>query len=236
MKRILGKLSVASALALSLIAIPFPSAGQTTEPDQTLPLDGSPSGAPTATPPEQPAPPPPPILQPTLFVVRPVSWKLLLPNLLHDQKRIWTFPARLAQGENWIPAAVIVGTTAGLVAFDPIEANFFRRSATFQGFNNVFTGNATVAGTILTPVSLYVIGLVRNDSKMKQTALFAGEAVADAEVLTTVLKDATLRVRPAGFRAQGNLSDSWFDSRGSLLRGDGSFPSGHSIAAFWSPP
>ena len=40
---------------------------------------------------------------------------------------------------------------------------------------------------------------------MQRTALFAGEAVADAEILTTVLKDATKRVRPAGFPAQGNF-------------------------------
>jgi len=67
---------------------------------------------------------------------------------------------------------------------------------------------------------------------MERTALLAGEAVADAEIVTTALKDATKRVRPAGFPAQGNLYDSWFESRGSLLRGNGSFPSGHTIAAF----
>jgi membrane-associated phospholipid phosphatase len=67
---------------------------------------------------------------------------------------------------------------------------------------------------------------------MQQTALLAGEAVADAEIITTVLKDATKRVRPAGFQPQGNLYDSWFESRGSFLRGNGSFPSGHTIAAF----
>ena len=67
---------------------------------------------------------------------------------------------------------------------------------------------------------------------MEHTALLAGEAVADAEILTTVFKDATRRVRPAGFPAQGNLWDSWFESSGPLLRGNGSFPSGHTIAAF----
>jgi hypothetical protein len=82
---------------------------------------------------------------------RPVSWKLLVPNLLSDQERIWTFPARLVQGQSWIPTAVILGTAAGLVALDPTEANYFRRTKTFQGFNNIFTGNATVVGTILAP-------------------------------------------------------------------------------------
>jgi hypothetical protein len=34
----------------------------------------------------------------------------------------WTFPARLVQGQSWIPTAVILGTAAGLVALDPTEA------------------------------------------------------------------------------------------------------------------
>jgi len=112
------------------------------------------------------------------------------------------------------------------------EAAYFHRTPTFQGFNNIFTGNATAIGTIATPVSLYAIGLIRRDSKMQRTGLLVGEAVADAEILTTVLKDATSRVRPAGIRAGGNFSDTWFESSGSLLRGNGSFPSGHTIAAF----
>jgi membrane-associated phospholipid phosphatase len=154
----------------------------------------------------------------------------LLPNLISDQQRIWTFPARLAQ--NWIPTAAVLGTTAGMVALDPTEAAYFHRSPTFQGFNNIFTGNATTIGTIIAPTSLYVIGLVRKDAKMQRTALLAGEAVADAEILTTILKDATNRVRPAGIPAGGNFSDSWFENSSSRLRGNGSFPSGHTIAAF----
>ncbi len=118
------------------------------------------------------------------------------------------------------------------MALDPTEANYFRRSTSFQSFNNVFTGNATAIGTVVAPASLYLIGLVRKDSKMQHTALLAGEAVADAEIVTTVFKDATKRVRPAAFPAQGNLYDSWFESSGSFLRGRGSFPSGHTIAAF----
>jgi membrane-associated phospholipid phosphatase len=230
MKRVPAKFSVALLTLLATLAIPFPSAGQTTEPDLPPLLDGSPSCAPACASP--PLPETLPIPQPAPSVGRAISWKLLVPSVIDDQKRIWKFPARLWQRQIWIPAAIVVGATAGLVALDPIEANYFRRSTTFQGFNNIFTGNATVLGTMVAPISLYVIGLVRKDSKMEQTALFAGEAVADAEILTTVLKDATKRVRPAGFPGQGNLSDSWFESRGSLLRGDGSFPSGHSIAAF----
>lgn len=214
-------LSVAM-MVLFTLTVPSQTAGQATEPDQT------PAGSPTSVPPQAPSPASPPV--PT--GERPVSWKLLLPNLISDQERIWTFPARLVQGQNWISTTAVLGTTAGLLALDPTEAAYFRRTSTFQSFNNIFTGNATVVGTIAAPVSLYAIGLIRKDSKMQRTALFAGEAVADAEILTTVLKDATKRVRPAGVPAGGNYWDSWFESSGSLLRGNGSFPSGHTIAAF----
>jgi len=143
---------------------------------------------------------------------RPVSWKLLFPNLLHDQEHIWSFPAKLVHGTNWIPTTAVLGIWAGL--------------------NNVLTGHATVTGTIVAPLSLYAVGLVRRDSKMQHTALLAGEAVADAELLTTALKDAATRIRPAGFSPSANMHDSWFESTGSYLRGRGSFPSGHTIAAF----
>ena len=155
------KLAVALML-LSTLAIPQ-TAGQTTEPDQTPP------SSPTSAPPQ--APVPSPVSQPTPAVDRPVSWKLLLPNLISDQERIWSFPARLVRGQSLIPTAAVLGTTAGLMALDPTEAAYFRRTPTFHGFNNIFTGNATVIGTIATPVSLYAIGLIRKDSKMERTAL-----------------------------------------------------------------
>ena len=190
-------------------------AGQTTAPDQSTPASLPPSA-----------------LAPTPALDRPVSWKLLLPNLVSDQVRIWSFPVRLAHGQSWIPTTIVLGTTGALFAFDPTEARYFDRTSFFQGFNRVFTGNATLVGSIMAPVSLYTVGLVRKDVKMEHTALLAGEAVADAEILTTVLKDATKRVRPIAIPSHGNFYDSWFDSRGSLLRGNGSFPSGHTIVAF----
>jgi hypothetical protein len=171
------KLAVA-LMALSSLTIPSRTMGQTAEPDQT------PASSPTSVPPQAPSP----VSPPAAAVDRPVSWKLLLPNLISDQQRIWTFPARLAQGHDWIPTAAVLGTTAGMVALDPTEAAYFHRTPTFHGFNNIFTSNATLIGTIAAPASLYVIGLVRKDAKMQRTALLAGEAVANAEILTTILK------------------------------------------------
>jgi membrane-associated phospholipid phosphatase len=208
---------------LFAVATPYRAVGQTPEPGQIPP------GSPTTPPP--PAPLASPASAPDSD--RPVSWKLLLPNLISDQKNIWTFPVRLAQGKNWIPTAAVLGTATGLAAVDPAEGAYFRQTSTFQGFNNIFTSNATAIGTIAAPVSLYAIGLLRKDSKMERTALLAGEAVADAEIVTSFLKNATRRVRPAGIAVNGNFWDSWYESGGGpLLSGNGSFPSGHTIAAF----
>jgi hypothetical protein len=43
----------------------------------------------------------------------------LAPNILQDQKPIWSFPARLAQGQDWLPTGIVLGSTAGLVVADP---------------------------------------------------------------------------------------------------------------------
>lgn len=162
---------------------------------------------------------------------RPVSWKKLVPNMLQDQARIWTFPARLGTDHYWIPTTAVLGGTAGLMALDPTEGSYFRNTSTFHHFNNVFTGNATLAGILAAPVSFYVVGLFHQDSKMKNTALLAAEALGDSELVTTVIKDTTRRIRPIALPTNANFSDSWFESPGSLLRGRGSFPSGHTIAA-----
>jgi membrane-associated phospholipid phosphatase len=212
----------------SALAVPNRSTAQTTTPDQSPPADAS-SNEPPQTDEAAPTPPLTPIFD------RPISWRLMYPNLIADQKHIWSFPVRLVQGQNWIPTAAVLGATAGLVLLDSSEGGYFRRTSTFHGFNNIFSGNATAISMGAVPASLYAIGLLRGDSKMRSTALLAGEAMADAAILTTVLKDATKRVKPGSLPASANFNDSWFDKKGSptsYLKGDGSFPSGHTMEAF----
>jgi membrane-associated phospholipid phosphatase len=157
---------------------------------------------------------------------RPVSWKLLPTNVLDDQKHIYSFPARLEKKRVWIPTALILGATAGLIVLDSHDAPYFRKTSTFNGFNNVFSGTATAVGTGLVPAGLYAVGLLHSDSKMKQTALLAGEAVADTEILATILKESTRRIRPASKPPNSNFADTFYEGAGT------SFPSGHSIVAF----
>ena len=209
-------------IAISALLIPGQAAAQTTASDPS-----SPTAPPANEPPETAEPAVP---SPKPAYDRPVSWKLLYHNVIADQKHIWTFPVRLAQGQNWLPTAAVVGTTAGLVLADPHEAAYFRRTSTFNGFRNVVTGNGTAIGMGVVSVSLYATGLIRKDSKMQNTGLLAGEALANIAIVQTVLKDVARRVKPSRYPASG-----WFESKGpptSYIRGNGSFPSGHSMAAF----
>jgi membrane-associated phospholipid phosphatase len=163
---------------------------------------------------------------------RNVSWKILVPNLASDQKAIWLSPVKLKERKYWLPTALVLGVTAGLIALDPVEGRYFHNSTSFGGFNNVFSSSATAWGTVVAPVSLYAIGFVGKDSKMKKTALLAGEAAADSEIVTTVLKSAGGRLRPSDVPLKGNYSDTWFENAPGTLHSNASFPSGHSIAAF----
>ncbi|MBV9769771.1 MAG: phosphatase PAP2 family protein [Bryobacterales bacterium] len=163
---------------------------------------------------------------------RSVSAREMIPNLADDQKEIWTFPSHLGRDHYWIPALAIVAVTAGLVAADPWTDKPFATTTVFHGFNSVFSSTATSAGIAITPVSLYAIGLLKKDSYAEHTALLAGEAVADSEVVATVLKTADRRLRPEYVPPNGNFSDSWFEAPGGVGLGRGGFPSGHAIAAF----
>ena len=98
-----------AVVALSTLAIPSRIVAHSAGLEQNLPIDSA-----TSDPPQIPAPET--IPQPAPVFDRPISWKLLPLNLLRDQERIWTFPTRLVQGQNWVPTAAVLGTTTGLIA------------------------------------------------------------------------------------------------------------------------
>jgi membrane-associated phospholipid phosphatase len=163
---------------------------------------------------------------------RPVSWKRLVPNLFQDQKSIWLFPVRLAQGKHLKPALAFVLSTSVLVALDPHDTPYFRRTSTFRDFNKALNGRNTTLGTAIFPLSFYAAGLAAKNRYAQDTALLAGQAVVGAQILTTIMKNIDRRLRPIDIPPDGDFAHSWFKSGGVVIRGRGSFPSGHTIAAF----
>jgi len=163
---------------------------------------------------------------------RQISWKLLVLNVVHDQKPIWLFPKVVAEGKHVTPTIVVLSVTGGLIALDPIDSPYFRRTQSFVAFNKDFSGLNTSIGMAAFPFAFYMYGLARKDSYAQHTVLLAGEAVLDSEILTTVIKDIDRRLLPDRVPLNSDYSDTWFLGHGQVLRGTGSFPSGHSIAAF----
>ena len=124
---------------------------------------------------------------------RPINWRAIVPDVFHDQRTIWTFPAKLARGEDWKPTLGIALAFGGLVALDPHDTPYFRRTSAFSGFNRGLSGTNTELAIAAVPAAFYALGLARKDSYATHTSLLAGESVADAEILTWVLKNATWR-------------------------------------------
>ena len=166
-----------------------------------------------------------------------LSPKLLLRHIVTDQKRIWLFPVTAAHGKGWMPALAVIGVTVGLVALDPHDTPFFNSTSYQQnpavhGIGHVLSGTNTGLFIAAVPISFYVAGLISKDNYSSNTALLAGEAVLNAEIVTIAMKDIGRRLRPVDVAPNGNFNDTWFDSKNRSVGGFGSFPSGHTVAAF----
>jgi membrane-associated phospholipid phosphatase len=208
--------------AVLLLAIRFQA--------QSLPLaDADPATGADSTAVADPAPPAPD--------EQLLSPKLLLRHIATDQKRIWLFPVTAAHGKGLMPALAVIGVTAGLVALDPHDTPFFN-STSYQGnpavhgIGHVLSGTNTGLFIAAVPISFYVAGLIHKDNYSSSTALLAGEAVLNAEIVTIAMKDIGSRLRPIDVGPNGNFNDTWIDSKNRSVGGFGSFPSGHTAAAF----
>jgi PAP2 superfamily len=175
---------------------------------------------------------PPPAGSTTVAPPREATWRKLPGNFLQDQKDMWLFPVKLAEGHHWLPTALVVGGTAALIATDPETMPHFRQTSAFHGFNRVFT--STVSGGIIAavPATFYAASLIRKNSYDQSTALLAGEAVVDDAVLMVVIKSITQRLRPTDIAANGNYSDTFFQGSKSPIGKGTSFPSGHALMSF----
>jgi hypothetical protein len=161
-----------------------------------------------------------------------ISHKQFLANIVHDQKPIFTFPAKLAKGKHWKPFTAVAIGTAGFVLLDPHLEPYFHDKG---HFDNAKTGplrgrNTTLAIT-MTPVAFYLTSLVTHDPYTRNTALLAAEGIVDTQVLNLVTKSAIGRLKPSDIPLNGNYRDTWFKYKGQWYN-RGGFPSGHTASAF----
>jgi membrane-associated phospholipid phosphatase len=160
--------------------------------------------------------------------------KACLSNILHDQRGIWTAPLHAHRSD-----AIWIVPLAGVTAMAFAEDNRALAAASTSP-NSVHAGNYfsdiasgyTLGGAV---AGMYVIGKITHNENVRETSMVALEALLDAEIVTESLKFTTNRIRPGEGPASGNF---WADGRPpgggetEIYTTNGSFPSGHTTAAF----
>jgi membrane-associated phospholipid phosphatase len=150
----------------------------------------------------------------------PSVFRALPANILYDQAAFWTGPLRFRVNDlKW--ALPLAGVTAVTVASDtaiephlPTNTSTIKHARTFSDAGAVALAGAA-GGTFLW-------GKVTHNDHLKETGMLSGEAVADSLMVSTALKYAFGRERPAEGTQKGNF---W--------QGGDSFPSSHAAVA-WS--
>jgi membrane-associated phospholipid phosphatase len=164
---------------------------------------------------------------------QPVTWKNLPIRVLGDQKLVWLFPLRVAQGQHVLPTLGVVGVTGGLIAGDShILVHVRNHTSAFDEFDEVFSGTNTGIVTALIPATFYMYGIVRKSSYSQQTALLMGEAYLDSAIPHVAIKLVSRRLRPSAVPSSADFSDTFFKSHVSVLGKGSSFPSGHAAGIF----
>jgi membrane-associated phospholipid phosphatase len=144
-------------------------------------------------------------------------------NVLHDQVEIWTAPFHMSSADAKFVAPIGVATAA-LIATD-------RRTADELGENGGSESRLRISrqvsrlGEVYTTggiaAAFYLTGLAKHDYRARETGILSAEALLDAGIVSTVLKEVTQRPRPL----VPDPKDDFFD-------GGNSFPSGHATSAW----
>jgi hypothetical protein len=69
-----------------------------------------------------------------------VSWRNMPARFLHDEKDMWLFPTKVAEGKNWLPTAVPIGGTAAFIKSDPPLERKVRQPDIFSEYTTLPPG------------------------------------------------------------------------------------------------
>ena len=165
------------------------------------------------------------------------SVTLLARRIAADQKRIWEFPATAARGAAWKPALGVLGTTAVLIALDPLDTPCFQgtgyqQQPAIRRMNRALSAGNMARVIWAVPLVFYIGGALLRKSYAWRTGLLALEAAGDAQVIAITMKHIDRRMRPIEVGWDGDFTRTWFGTKTFKLDGAGCFPSGHTASAF----
>ena len=141
-------------------------------------------------------------------------------DIVHDQKAIWTSPARIKKRDfKWI-APLALGT-AELIATDRTTSRRVSLNGSLPGTSKDVSFIGSVYATAGVAGGFYIYGRAAKNDHARETGRLAAEALIDTFLITQAVKFAAGRRRP-----------SEDDGRGRFWKGGSSFPSGHSSSAW----
>jgi membrane-associated phospholipid phosphatase len=149
----------------------------------------------------------------------PSQEKQFFRNILRDQRAIWTSPLHLDRDD--VRRLAPLGlATAVLLATDQ-ETDEFGHDRTRTNVSKDVSFGGSIYSTAGIATAFYVAGRATGNARARETGLLAGEALIDAGVVSSVLKNISQRQRPDHDEGQGEFFESGH-----------SFPSGHATSAW----
>jgi membrane-associated phospholipid phosphatase len=143
--------------------------------------------------------------------------------VLHDQKGLWTSPARVrARDLKWL--LPLAGSVGWLLTTDKKNMRERIHTNTLARGRGLAVSNVSAGSLAAVPAFLYWWGWRHGDDYSQRTAVLTARAVADTVIATEVLRGITWRERPKDAAGPGR-----FSAANGL---SSSFPSLHSSAAW----
>jgi len=156
-----------------------------------------------------------------IYEKKVTPWKRIPRYVLQDQKAIWTSPfhTNKANAKWW---AIFGGTGAALIASDRWTSKQLPNTDSQIAVSR-WTSRLGAAYSLL-PISgtFYFIGLGAGNDRFRETGILGFEAIANATIVSNVIKLATHRERPLEGTGDGSF---W----GAGPIGNAGFPSGHAL-------
>ncbi|MFQ5778106.1 MAG: phosphatase PAP2 family protein [Terriglobia bacterium] len=159
----------------------------------------------------------------------PLREKDLPRHILRDQKFFWLRPFR-AQRQDLATWTLLAGGTAVLLPLDSPAARGLAVRPPGDGFDFSRRVGQLSGGGVDFAVAggFYLFGRLRHDERARETGLLGAQAVADALIITELLKTAAGRSRPTRNRGRELIDDA----DGEFAKARRSFPSGHALQAW----
>jgi len=144
---------------------------------------------------------------------------------LHDQKGIWTSPARIRTKDLVWLAPLAAATGAAFATDRRAMSSVVSQDPSFNNAN-VNASNVLIGGFLAAPVALFGVGHFEHNAKAREAGLLGAEALVDSVVVEQGMKLVFWEERPLMDGSRG-----LFFQRSAGI--DSSFPSSHAVLA-WS--